>query len=547
MNFSIQSFGNNTNTPTEIMVRSSLDENVQNQQPYQLKYFMETINNASIKLISACPSKELLKEKLKKQGNLIVSTLAVGTLGALGYLLISYFNSQPEILEKITSSQNSQTDLSQKINQQSQTVFKETPQDSLWPSHCFNSQSMLKPWESNLQNLNSPNLNPLFFCSIKQVDMNQAKKIQLGEFMSMPELDQQPIIEKFELQDSINCFGKDFVTRFKQLPLNYQRDHRINLDDLKFDKNWGLRSNLFTAEEISLFKIESLRNLGLEEALFTKLKALPKTLVLDTNLPEEISQLSIHKFINLSGSQLTRYIDQLPLYAFFLISIDQLNDLDFSKVDLTDKQIQKIFGPQEKSNQIGFLPINTLNVIIDKIHDVNAKIDVTDEQFKQLDHTKISAKRFQQLIERSNQSPGHRLHMLTPQQLNQNLDKLKSDYFFESLSSEQIQFLDISLANKDQLRQLYGFMPEKKLDVLSEDSFKIFMNKMPDWHTYPIPAKFWHLIDFKNMNSKAFKNLIGPNSVNGKNLKKLSPDQRLAADQLLSEIGYSEGCIPGIY
>lgn len=504
MNFSIQPSGN---TPT--------DEKLQNQQPYNLKYFMQTINNASIKLISSCPSKESLKEKLKNQRKLMLGTLAVGTLGALSYLLISYFNSQPQILEKITPSQNSQTDLSQKINQQSQTVLKETPQDTRLPFRCFSSQPMLK-----------------------DVAMNEPQRIRLDYFMSMPQLKKQEIIERFELQDSINCFGKDFETRFKQLDPYYLE--RLTLTNLKYDDNWTLRYKLFTAEEIGLLKVESLKKLSssFEEGLFTKLKALPKTPVLDIDLPEEISQLSIGKFINLSGNQLTRYIPQLSLDAFFLISIDQLNDLDFSKVNLTIEEVGKIFGQQTKKwNQIESLSIKTLNVIINKIHKTLAQIYVTDEQFNQLDHTKISAERFQHLIEVGTPSPNHRLSMLTSDQLNQNLDKLKKEYF-SRFPSEKIQFLDISKMNKDQLRVLYKIMP-KELNVLSEASFKIFMDKMSDWHTYLIPVKFWHLIDFKNMSTEEFKNFMSENSITRKNVEKLSPDQSLAVDQLLSKAGYS--------
>lgn len=330
------------------------------------------------------------------------------------------------------------------------------------------------------------------FYSINGVEMpfyDEAIKINLHNLHEMTEQEQQEVIEKFQLQSSIDLIGKeDFFKKLSEIDRHVLE--LANLVDLKFYSNEsGLKYVLLNNSEFNELTLDGIKDISSNQKriIIKRLEDTKKSI--QSNIVENILQLPLVRFSALTGKEINQFIDSIPANIFSLLSNDQINGLDLSKAsaDQINNLFCRVIDTDTDKQRFALLPMDQVNKILDKLDNYQMYL-ISDEQMSKLNLSQLSEdhlnkKMFNNRV--NTDTDKKRFASLPADQVNKILDKL-DNYQMYLISDEQMKKLDLSKLNEDHLKKMFNNRintaeDKRRFALFSKDQVGKIVDKLNDY------------------------------------------------------------------
>lgn len=303
---------------------------------------------------------------------------------------------------------------------------------------------------------------------VEMLGYSKTMSTTLKDFRCMSEADRQKAIEKHQL-DLTNLAIPDF---FHQLDLaDPEIIDLVNLVDLKVRPQL-IKLTLMPNEEFNQLNLRQLldvisKNAGKDSLSVTTLvreKADRMSISTSpaTSLPKVFLELTLEQFRNLTPDQIYRYQAKIPLPLFPLLSLAQIKALDFSRI--SPEKVNALFenkeikAAMELISQFSRTQVQALRDIIS----LPFLSYFSDSQLAELDFTDITTIRLELIFAwKPNGSEKRKFNQLKPQQVQCILVSL-ANHQLKLISAEQMQHLDLSVLDEEQIQILFEKSPVQR-------------------------------------------------------------------------------------
>jgi hypothetical protein len=184
-------------------------------------------------------------------------------------------------------------------------------------------------------------------------------------------------------------------------------------------------------------------------------------------------------------AQITGNLVKLNGYQVYLLSDDQVKGITLS--NLTKDQINHLFsskeGEPEDKRRFELLPASQINVLMDKLDEYHVYL-LSDEQLRQVDCSRLTAALVKQLFSsrEGKQEDERRFALLKAEQVDQIIDKMDG-YQMYLLSEKHLRKVNFAALNEARIKLLFsskeGFEEDKRrFALLPVDQVKGILGKL---------------------------------------------------------------------